>query len=75
MKFKLIYDEWIRLHPIKPSNQQVISSFQEYKRNDSYKKKYSKIVKERNNSDDDKHINEYEIDLDADESDENENKI
>jgi hypothetical protein len=64
IKFKLLYDDWVRPHPLKRSNQPVITSFHVYDSNNNYKKKYSKIVKEKNNNNNDDVANEYEIDLD-----------
>jgi hypothetical protein len=47
MKFKLLYEDWVRTHPLKRSNQPVITSFHTYESNKNYKKKYGKIIKEK----------------------------
>jgi hypothetical protein len=38
MKFKLLYDDWVRTHPLKRSNQPVITSFHAYDNNNHLKK-------------------------------------
>jgi hypothetical protein len=75
MKFKLLYDDWVRTHPLKRSNQPVITSFNTYYTN-NFKKKYGKIVKERNNNNENNNnvANEYEIDLEDEDSEENDSK-
>jgi hypothetical protein len=74
MKFKLLYDDWVRTYPLKRSNQPVITSFHAYDNNNHYKKKYGKIIKEKNNNNDNYVANEYEIDLEDEDSEEYNNK-
>jgi hypothetical protein len=75
MKFKLLYDDLVRTHPLKRSNQPVITSFYTYD-NNNYKKKHSKIIKEKNNNNNNNDVaNEYEIDLEDEDSDENDRKV
>jgi hypothetical protein len=56
MKFKLLYDDWTRTHPLKRRNQLVIPS----------------SMHKNNNND---IANEYEINLEDENSDENDSKI
>jgi hypothetical protein len=35
MKFKLLYDDWVRTHPLKRSNQPVITSFNTFNNNNN----------------------------------------
>jgi membrane-bound lytic murein transglycosylase len=74
MKFKLLYDDWVRMYVLKCNNQPVITSFHEYDYNNNYKKKYNKIIKEKNNNNDNV-ANEYEIELEDEDNDENDSKI
>jgi hypothetical protein len=74
MKFKLLYDNWVRTHPLKRNNQPEITYFRTYDNNNNYKKKHNKIIKEKNNNNNDV-ANEYEIDLDYYNSDENVRKV
>jgi hypothetical protein len=39
MKFKLLYDDWIRVHPLKRSNKPVITSFNTFNNNNNNKNK------------------------------------
>jgi hypothetical protein len=68
MKFKLLYDDWVRTHPLKRSNQPVITSFHAYDNNNHYKKKHNKIIKEKNNYNNNDVANEYEIDPEDEDS-------
>jgi hypothetical protein len=36
MKFKLLYDDWVRTYPLKCSNQPVITSFHAYDNNNHF---------------------------------------
>jgi hypothetical protein len=75
MKFKLFYDDWVRTHPLKRSNQPVITSFHAYDNNNHYKKKRNKIEKEKNNNNNNNDVAyEYEIDLEDEDSEENDSK-
>jgi hypothetical protein len=47
MKFKLLYDVWVRTHPLKHSNQPLITSFHGYQTGNGIKKKSKKIEKEK----------------------------
>jgi hypothetical protein len=46
IKFKLLYDDLVRTHPLKPRNQTVITSFNTFNNNNNK----NKIVKENNNN-------------------------
>jgi hypothetical protein len=70
MKFKLLYDDWVRIYPFKRSNQPVITSFHVYESNNNYKKKRNKIEKETNNNNNNDVANEYEIDLEDEDGEE-----
>jgi hypothetical protein len=76
MKFKLLYDDWVRIYSLKRSNQPVITTFHIYESNNNFKKKRVKIIKEKNNNNDNNNnvANEYEIDLDDYDSEENNSK-
>jgi hypothetical protein len=52
MKFKLLYDDWSRTHPLKRSNQPVITSFNTFNNNNNNNNNNNKnkIVKENNNN-------------------------
>jgi hypothetical protein len=78
MKFKLLYDDLIRTHPPKHSNQPIITFFHTSDNNINYKRKYNKIIKEKNsnnNNNNDDVANEYEIDLEDEDSEENDRKV
>jgi hypothetical protein len=78
MKFKLLYDDWIRTHLLKRSNQPVITSFHRYQTVNVFKKKIKKIEKEKekdnnnNNNIDNNNIIEYENIIEDESSDEDE---
>jgi hypothetical protein len=72
MKFKLLYNDWVRTHPLKRSYQPVITSFHPYDNNNNYKKKRNKIEKEKKNNNN--IANEHEIDLNDYDSEENDSK-
>jgi hypothetical protein len=75
MKFKLLYDDWIRTHPFKRSNQPVITSFLVYNNNNYNKKKNKKIEKEKDNNNNVNNNNnsiEYENIIEDESSDEDE---
>jgi hypothetical protein len=67
MKFKLLYDDWVRTHPLKRSNQPVITSFNTFNINNNNNK--NKIVKE-NNHNNNLEINEYGDDVEVSEEEE-----
>jgi hypothetical protein len=71
MKFKLLYDDWVRTHPLKRSNQPVITSFNAFNNNNNNNK--NKIVKENNNNNNNSsfEINEYGDDVDISEEQDN----
>jgi hypothetical protein len=69
MKFKLLYDDWVRTHPLKRSIQPIIASFHTYD-NNNYNKKHNKVIKVKNNNNNDV-ANKYEIDLDVSEEADN----
>jgi hypothetical protein len=70
MKFKLLYGDWVRVHPLKRSNQPVISSFNTFNNNNNNNK--NKIVKENNNNNNNSfEINEYGEDVDVSEEEDN----
>jgi hypothetical protein len=50
MKFKLLYDDWIRTHPLKRRNQPVINFFHGYQN-----------IIEDESSDEDDHINLFDF--------------
>jgi hypothetical protein len=58
MKFKLLYEDLVRTHPLKRSNQPLITSFHTYDNNNNYKKKHNKIIKEKNSNNNDEVANE-----------------
>jgi hypothetical protein len=71
MKFKLLYDDCIRTHPLKPNNQPVITLFNTYNNNNNNK---NKIVKENNNNNNNNNsfeINEYGDDVEISEEEDN----
>jgi hypothetical protein len=74
MKFKLLDEDWVTTHPLKHSNQPVVTSFHTYD-NNNYKKNHNKRMKEKNNNNNHGVPNEYEINLDDYGSDENYKKI
>jgi hypothetical protein len=59
MKFKLLYDDWVRTHPLKRSNQPVITSFNTFNNNNKNNK--NKITKENNNN----NVDEYGDNVDV----------
>jgi ribosome-interacting GTPase 1 len=67
MKFKLFYDDWVRTHPLKRSNQPVITSFNAFNNNNNNNK--NKIVKENNNNSFE--IDEYRDDVEISEEEDN----
>jgi membrane-bound lytic murein transglycosylase len=69
MKFKLLYDDWVRIHPLKRSNQPVITSFNAFNNNNNNNK--NKIVKENNSNNNSLEINEYGDDVDVSEEEDN----
>jgi hypothetical protein len=74
MKFKLLYDDWVRTHPLKRSNQPVITSFNTFNNNNNNK---NKITKENNNNNNNNNleINEYGDDVEISEEEDNEISI
>jgi hypothetical protein len=66
MKFKLLYDDWVRTHPLKRSNQPVITSFNTFNNNNK-----NKITKENNNNNNSFEIDEYGDDVEISEEEDN----
>jgi hypothetical protein len=70
MKCKLLYDDWIRIHPLKRSNQPAITLYNTFNINNNNNK--NKIVKENNNNNNNSfEINEYGDDVDVSEEEDN----
>jgi hypothetical protein len=72
MKFKLLYDDWVRVHPLKRSNQPVITLYNTFHNNNNNNK--NKITKENNNNNNNNNsfeINEYGDDVEISEEEDN----
>jgi hypothetical protein len=75
MKFKLLYDDLVRMHLLKRSNQPVITSFHGYQTCNCIKKKSKKKEKDNNNNNynNNNNINEFENIFDDESTDEDGN--
>jgi hypothetical protein len=73
MKFKLLYDDLVRTHPLKPNNQPVITLYNTFNNNNNNNNK-NKIVEENNNNNN-LEINEYGDDVEISEEEDNRTSI
>jgi hypothetical protein len=77
IKFKLLYDDLVRTHPLKRSSQPVIITFHGFQTGNSINKKKQKIEKEKkkdnNNTNNNNNVMEYEYIIEDESSDEDDN--
>jgi hypothetical protein len=75
MKFKMLYDNWVRTNPLKRSNQPVITSFNTFNNNNNNKNKITKENDNNNNNNSSFEIDEYGDDVEKIEEEDNEISI
>jgi hypothetical protein len=67
IKFKLLYDDWVRVHFLKHNKQPVITLYNTFNNNNNK----NKIVKENNNNNNNLEIDEYGDDVGVSEEEDN----